>query len=84
MVESPICEAHVFGCKLNYVRDFEIMKSFQEQVFENKKTQNLAANKGVSSKFLNAYIILSGRLPRRPWKLSLFRTLGNYYSHGKI
>lgn len=41
------------------------MKSFQKlyMAFEKKKKKILAGNRGVSLKFLNAYVILSGSLP---------------------
>lgn len=64
MVVIQIYKAHVFGCKFNYVNHVEITKSFQElYVVFGGGGELLAAIKGVSSKFLNAYIILSGLLP---------------------
>lgn len=47
--------------------------------------ESLAAKKGVSSKFLNAFIILSGSLPTGHLKFG-FGKLGNSYrqTHGKI
>lgn len=51
----------------------ETVKSFQELfiTFLGKKNI-LAANKGVSLKFLNAYIILSGNLPTGHLELVCF------------
>lgn len=66
LVEVPIHKAHVFSCRLSYASHGEIMKSFQQLYVafgkKKKKKKILAANQGVSLKFLNVCIIHGGSL----------------------